>query len=224
MNSRGLLLVAIASLGPSAYAQTAGVQPDQPQETTNATVAPATGPSGAMPSSGGYRPPTQSGSGDEPPVRLEAIPGRQIERKSALPPPAPMTRLAAKTENGITYLCGGIGQDEANEMKESARDYDLMLTFAARDGSYLADVNVDIADAQNKSLLKTTCNAPIMLVDIGKSGTYRIRAETGGSTVSKLVRVQPQNQGKSLVLVWPVQAVRGLVGNQPPEEAEEIER
>jgi hypothetical protein len=174
-----------------------------------------------LPSSGGYRPQTQSGSGEEGP-RLEVRP--QPSPRSKMPPPAPLTRLAAKTENGVTYLCGGIGQDEVNEMKEAARDYDLMLTFAARDGSYLADVNVDIADSRDKSLLKTTCNAPIMLLDLGRSGTYRIRAETGGNTVSKSVKVQPREPGKSVVMVWPVQAVRGLSEGQAPEAREQGEK
>jgi hypothetical protein len=180
-------------------------------------------PSPAAPSSGGYRPQTGSGSGEEAPVRMEARP-RPQSGIHGLPPPAPVTRLAAKTENGVTYLCGGIGQDEASEMKEAAREYDLMLTFAARDGSYLADVNVNIADAGNNSLLKTTCNAPIMLVTLGKNGTYRIQAETGGSTVSKTVRVQERDQGKALVLVWPVQAVRGLGEKPAPVDAEGAER
>ncbi len=222
MKSSGVLIVAglFACACPNVIAQSGVAQsdPSQPAAGAAAIASPvppaypqdASPPS--MPSSGGYRPQTQSGSGDEGPVRLEA---RPRPGRGAMPPPAPMSKLAARTENGVTYLCGGIGQDEANDMKQAARDYDLMLTFAARDGSYLADVNVDIADAQDKSLLKTSCNAPIMLIDLGKSGIYRVRAETGGNTVSKSVQVKPREQGKSVVLVWPLDTVRGLAEERP---------
>ena len=51
-----------------------------------------------------------------------------------LPPPAPMSRLEPQTVNGVTYLCGGVGADEAKFMKRSAREYDMMLTFATKRG------------------------------------------------------------------------------------------
>jgi hypothetical protein len=196
------MLTAIALFGMHAFAQPSARRDHIPQAdpTVHSVPAPTVEP---MPSSGGYRPETRSGSGEEGSVRIQRQPHAPADR-GALPPPAPLSKLAEKSENGITWLCGGVGQDEADFMKEAARDYDLMLTFAARDGSYLADVNVDIADARNKSLLKTSCNAPIMLLDLGKAGTYRILAETGGSAVSKVVQVQ-RAKGKAVVLVWPVQ-------------------
>lgn len=229
MKRCGMLIVASVFLAAGAMAQgTLQADPVPPQAVPSA-VPPAYPPPGPpsepLPSSGGFRPQTQSGSADEGPrLEVQPTPPASPNARGKLPPPAPLTRLTAKTENGVTYLCGGIGQDEASEMKEAARDYDLMLTFAARDGSYLADVNVDIADARDNSLLKTTCNAPIMLVDLGRSGTYRIRAETGGNTVSRSVRVQPREPGKSVVMVWPVEAVRGLAEDRLPEESGQTEK
>jgi hypothetical protein len=138
--------------------------------------------SGGVSSSGGYQAPTEP-AGEPSSMQFEARPGTAGAAESRpLPPAAPLAVLTPVTENDITYLCGGVGQEEAAHMKQAARDYDLMLTFAARDGSYLADVNVDIADSGGKSMLKTVCDAPIMLVDLPRSGTYRLKAETGGHT------------------------------------------
>lgn len=109
----------------------------------------------------------------------------------------------AQTENGIRYVCGGVGSDEAASLKQAAREHNLALTFATRDGSYLADVDVTIADARGRSLLSTTCNGPIMLVDVPKSGTYKVSAQVNGREASGTVQVPSHAKGKHLALVLP---------------------
>ena len=127
-----------------------------------------------------------------------------------------VVQLQPKTENGVTYLCGGVGLDEAQMIKSEARNYDLMLTFAARDGSYLADVNVEIADARGTPVLTTKCDAPILLVDLPKSGNYRIRSETEGRAVSRTAYVQnKKGHSKSLAVVWPQTAVTSTGSSSP---------
>lgn len=145
--------------------------------------------------------PQPSSSGGE----SASMPGDQSAMQN-LPPPAPMTQLEPKTENGFTYMCGGVGAEEATQVKQAAHDYDMMLTFATRKGDYLADVNVDIKDARGTTALKTTCDGPLMLVDFPRSGTYRIHAETGGYTLNQTARVQAKGRShEALVLSWPQQ-------------------
>ncbi len=107
------------------------------------------------------------------------------------------------SENGIDYVCGGVGDDEAASMKQAARNYNLMVTFATRSGDFLSDVNVDIVDAHGRSLVSTPCSGPIMLVKFPKGGRYRIRAEVAGRTTSGTVNIQPKAGVKTLPLVWP---------------------
>ncbi|HYD80418.1 MAG TPA: hypothetical protein VEC06_11470 [Paucimonas sp.] len=123
-----------------------------------------------------------------------------------LPPPAPMSTVEPQTINGVTYVCGGVGADEAQMMKRSASDYDMMLTFATRRGEYLADVNVDIKDASGATLMQTNCGGPIMLVDFPEGGTYRVHAEAGGYSLDKTARVSDrQERTASLLMHWPQQ-------------------
>ena len=110
----------------------------------------------------------------------------------------------ASTENGITYVCGGVGSEEAEKMKRAAREHDLMLTFATKTGSYLSDVQVDIADARGRSLLNTTCSGPIMLVDLPRRGRYHIRGESEGHAASGVALLRPGVKGTPLHLVVPV--------------------
>lgn len=92
-------------------------------------------------------------------------------------------------------------------MKQAALDYDLMVTFAASNGAYLAGVNVDIADARGQSLLKIRCDAPIMLVDFEKSGNYRISADSNGHILTRSAQVQSGGKVRSVAMAWPVKLV-----------------
>lgn len=110
-------------------------------------------------------------------------------------------------QGDVTWMCGGIGTEEAAHMKEQAKGYDLMLTFAARDGTYLADVDVEISNAQGESLLRTRCEAPIMLVDLPERGRYRLQADTGGVAVKRTVRISDRQSSPvaAIVMSWPQQ-------------------
>jgi hypothetical protein len=131
-------------------------------------------------------------------------------------------KLQPKTENGVTYLCGGIGIEEASYMKQAAGDYDLMLTFASRKGEYLADVEVDIKDAKGNPILSANCDAPIMLVDVPKSGTYRVQAKAENYTSNRTVKVQETGRAKSVVMTWPREsaATEGVAQIRRSQETE----
>lgn len=136
--------------------------------------------------------------------------GLQSEAGAELnPAPSPIARLKPQTQGDVTYLCGGIGEEETSYMKREAQGYDLMLTFATQDGSYLADVNVDIRNLKSEPVLQTMCDSPILLVDLPRSGTYRIRAETAGYVLNQTAKVTAKEkrgaQLAAIVLAWPQQ-------------------
>ena len=130
-----------------------------------------------------------------------------LEQESAL---AAQALPRPVTQDDVTYLCGGVGAEEAAYMKQEARSYDLMLTFAARDGAYLADVDVDIKDARGNPVLQMACDAPILLVDLPRSGNYRVRAEAAGYELNQTVKVNAGKRSRrnvaAAVLSWPQQA------------------
>lgn len=130
--------------------------------------------------------------------------GMEFSRtSSSLPLPKP------QVQGDVTYLCGGIGEEEARYMKSEARGYDMMLTFASQSGSYLANVNVDLRDAKGRPVLQAKCDAPIMLIDVPKSGTYRIRADAAGYTLNRTAKVTAKEKKSArlaaVVLTWPQQ-------------------
>jgi hypothetical protein len=112
-----------------------------------------------------------------------------------------------ETENGISYVCGGVGADEAALMKKEAAKHDLMVTFADTKGEFLGDAHVTIADSRGRKLLDTSCGGPIMLADFPKSGRYRVRAEIAGRATGGSVEVRHKAGVKTLPLVWPRELV-----------------
>ena len=94
-----------------------------------------------------------------------------------------------KTENGITYMSGGVGKPEAGAMREEARHYPLSMIFsAAKDNEFLADVKVDIKNTAGKEMLNAVSDGPIMLVKL-PAGSYTIAAEAHGKTLHRTVQV-----------------------------------
>lgn len=189
MNKISSLLIALGVLSTPVLAQVHSTpQPMPGAESSGASTGNSSGASGASP------------------MRSEA--GADLP-----PPPSPIARLKPVTQDEVTYLCGGIGEEESTYMKQEAKDYDLMLTFATRRGAYLANVDVDITDAGGNSVLQLACDSPILLVDLPKGGTYKVRAETAGYTLNKTVRVaggrQQTQKVASSILSWPQQVAEG---------------
>jgi hypothetical protein len=136
-------------------------------------------------------------------LSLSSAAWAQSETQPEMQPSSSAVSLHPETENGVTHVCGGVGLDESTYMKQAAKDYDLMSTFAAQDGSYLADVHVDISDKSGKSILQTTCSGPILLVKFPRAGAYRIRAEINGHAQTKITQARAKHGTRSVAFVWP---------------------
>jgi hypothetical protein len=112
-----------------------------------------------------------------------------------------------KTQNGISYVSGGIGKDQSDAMNAAAKDYTLMLTCATRPtGEYLADVKVNITDKSGSPVLETVTDGPILLVKLAP-GQYRISAESNGGSVNKTVNISAKHPVK-VNLYWPADAAQ----------------
>lgn len=107
-------------------------------------------------------------------------------------------------------------------MKREAPRYDVMLTFATRNGAYLADVDVAIVGDNGHVVLQTKCSGPIMLVDFPQGGTYRVRAQHEDHEVTRIVRIRDiQSQHRHVVMRWPASAPDLSSGALSSEQSEE---
>lgn len=102
----------------------------------------------------------------------------------------------AVSRNGVLYMTGGIGEDEAKTFLALAPRYSLRLTLTSPSGNYLADVDVKIATVDGNVVLDTRTDGPFLYVML-PAGRYRIVANAGRSDVSKVV-VVPRRGGVEL--------------------------
>ena len=91
-------------------------------------------------------------------------------------------------ETGISYITGGIGEDEVQEFRAAAPRYNLRMTFASKAGNYLSDVDVTITAGSGRHLLFVRTEGPFLFVRM-PAGTYRITAQTSRTSESRTIRV-----------------------------------
>ena len=134
-----------------------------------------------------------------------------IVKKIALPllmfflfslPAGAQLALEPHSENGVTFVSGGIGEEGLQAIHEIERDYNLRLLFAVqRSGNYLSDVNVKLLDQSGKTLVDTMSQGPYFLAKLSP-GKYQIIAESGGKPIIKSVVIAP-GRAVSQALYWP---------------------
>ena len=86
--------------------------------------------------------------------------------------------VSGETEQGYRFMTGGIGTEERNEMMQFANQYNLALSFAARSGQYLSDVNVVITDSKGREIVNTISAGPLFYAALPR-GRYNIKVAYG---------------------------------------------
>jgi opacity protein-like surface antigen len=119
---------------------------------------------------------------------------------ACLTPAAVLAAPTQKQQNGITYVNGGVGEEEQAAMKAQRADYNLLLTFATKQsGAYRSDVQLDISDAKGANLVTAANTGPMFFAKL-PSGTYRVSAAAEGKTFKRTVKVG--SAPKEIVLHW----------------------
>ena len=96
-----------------------------------------------------------------------------------------------------SYVSGGIGEDEAEAMRQASANYPLTLELATAAGgprdAYISDARVDIRDGSGNPVISTTTQGPIMLVRL-PAGTYTVDVGWHGTEKHKTVEVGGQRR------------------------------
>lgn len=114
---------------------------------------------------------------------------------SSLPP--------VQMQGVVSYITGGIGEDEAAAVKHAAATYPLEMLFVEKarpKDEFLADVKVSVLDRSGHSLLQTTAEGPFLLAKL-PAGKYKIEAEYGGEQKHQTVEVRSGRHQRA-VFVW----------------------
>ncbi|CAN7534778.1 carboxypeptidase regulatory-like domain-containing protein [Duganella sp. LjRoot269] len=109
--------------------------------------------------------------------------------------------LRPTSQNGVTYLSGGVGEEERQAMLDARGDYKLLLTFSTKgSGEMLADVAVTIRDHAGKEVASLVSPGPMCYLDLAP-GSYRILASAHGKEISRTAVVKPRGR-RELYFYW----------------------
>ena len=97
-------------------------------------------------------------------------------------------QLQQQEQNGVRYLQGGIGQDEANALRKTP-GYDLHVELSTGpEGKFQSGATVDIQNAQGQPVLSLMDAGPLLYVQL-PPGKYKVTGNAQGETVQQLVTV-----------------------------------
>ena len=120
----------------------------------------------------------------------------------SLPSLAEESAIQPQTQGDVTFVTGGVGIDERNELDATRANYNLSLQFSVQgSGNYLSDVNIRITDLKGNVFLETVSNGPKLFAKL-PSGRYIVTVDLNGETYHKTVSVRGK-QNTSLSFTWP---------------------
>ena len=110
--------------------------------------------------------------------------------------------LETKQDGAVTFVSGGVGDEERVQMEKMIPDYPLQLLFAGKGApnEYLAGVKVQITDSAGKTVLDAVSQGPFFLVKM-PAGKYSVNADFEGVVKHQSVQIagaKPQR----VVIVW----------------------
>jgi len=109
-----------------------------------------------------------------------------------------------KTQGDVSYIMGGIGLDESQQMKAMESQYSVAITFAMQQSGkadYLADIPVTITNSQGQTVLSVKSDGPYLLAKL-PPGSYEIKASHDGSPKTSHVQVGAGTHADQVVFDW----------------------
>jgi hypothetical protein len=112
------------------------------------------------------------------------------------------TGIKPQTQGDVTFVSGGVGEDEQKALRAIQGQYNLHLTFAVKgSGEYASGVKVKVEDAKGHAYLDTTTNGPNLFVQL-KPGHYKVTADRDGRVITEEVAA-PTKHGTAVVFHFP---------------------
>jgi len=114
------------------------------------------------------------------------------------------------------YANGGIGQEEADEMRAKAGDFNLRLYMSeGKYGQSITGVQVTVTDKKGNPVLDVPSGGPMLFAHVA-NGTYLVKAIYNGTTISRKVVVST-HRGVNAYLTW--KSTETNVGNDTEDES-----
>ena len=93
----------------------------------------------------------------------------------------------AQHAGDVSYVSGGVGQDESQAFIERRGDYPLSIEIYAKENGrevYTASADVTVRDARGDTVVQTEAKGPFVLVD-APPGRYVVDVTSAGTTQTR---------------------------------------
>lgn len=115
---------------------------------------------------------------------------------------AEQSLIKPQIQGEVTFVSGGVGEDEQNAMQALRADYNLHLQLSVKGtGEYVSDVKVSIKDSSGNTLMESVSEGPMLFAKL-KPGRYLITADRDGQLIHKMAKIEGTNR-TSLSFTWP---------------------
>ena len=104
-----------------------------------------------------------------------------------------------KQTGAISYVTGGIGDEERDAMRAVQHDYNLHVLSAGASGAYPGDTHIVISDNRGHELLSTDAD-PLFYAQL-KSGHYVVEESSAGQSKKQAI-VIADNKPVSTTFRW----------------------
>lgn len=118
----------------------------------------------------------------------------------ACAPVLAQTPPVAVVRNGVSYVTGGVGEDEVLAFRQAASQYSLRMTFADKAGHYLSDVHV-MPSYAGRVVLMVRTDGPFLFVKV-PAGRYEIVARDEYASETRHISV-PSASGVDVRIYFP---------------------
>ena len=97
----------------------------------------------------------------------------------------------SQNQGEITYITGGVGDDESKAIKDDAKNWPLVVDFSQhlenRD-AWISQVYLRILDVKGNGIFEVTTDGPFLLVNL-PSGSYMLTATYEGITKTQKIQI-----------------------------------
>jgi len=97
----------------------------------------------------------------------------------------PALPLDIMSNGTVTYVTGGIGDEEVAELKSKEKEFNVHLLITALKGEFISDATLKIADASGTEMLNLENAGPYVYVKL-PAGNYTLEATSRTGAVKQM--------------------------------------
>ena len=109
----------------------------------------------------------------------------------------------AQRSEGISYISGGVGEEESQAILAEAKQWPLLLELSQLEngrGVWIFGAKIKIVNSQNQVIFDAQADGPYILINLN-AGQYQIEASYQGVTQKRSVSIQASAPQK-LAIFW----------------------